>query len=119
ERQARKRQALSEWLHGVETELRRLPAALSASISDPPSRRAMRARLTQAAQDRVQALQQMAEVTVSPPRRIGWARVRASGPPPEPTEKDSEALSMAYVAAHLRSEGWAVADVHQEGRGYD
>jgi hypothetical protein len=45
--------------------------------------------------------------------------VKASGVPPAPTEKDSEAIAMRFVHDHLVSEGFAVADVHLEGRGYD
>jgi Protein NO VEIN, C-terminal len=39
--------------------------------------------------------------------------------PPEPTEADSEEIAMRLVAAELRNDGWAVSDVHKEGRGYD
>jgi hypothetical protein len=52
-------------------------------------------------------------------RRVGWARIRPGGPPPDPTEADSEDIAMKHVAQLLHGQGWKVADVHAEGRGYD
>jgi hypothetical protein len=39
--------------------------------------------------------------------------------PPDPTEKDSEKVAQAHVVEMLSQQGWKVADVHTEGRGYD
>jgi hypothetical protein len=68
---------------------------------------------------RLTDLRQMSEVTISEPRQVTWARVTAAAPPAEPTETDSERISMDHIADLLRAEGFAVADVHTEGRGYD
>lgn len=61
----------------------------------------------------------MSEVVISQPRQTAWARVTAAAPPTEPTETDSERISTDLVADHLRAQGFAVSDVHTEGRGYD
>jgi hypothetical protein len=61
----------------------------------------------------------MSEVTISKPRRLAWARVTAAAPPAEPTEADSERISSDLAAKELRGQGYAVSDVHTEGRGYD
>ena len=58
-------------------------------------------------------------ITTGELRRIGWARIRGTGVPQEPTEKDSEMIAQAHVVDLLSSQGWKVADVHTEGRGYD
>ena len=61
----------------------------------------------------------MSEVAIGGPRRTAWARVTAAAPPATPVETDSERISTDLVAEHLRAQGWAVSDVHTEGRGYD
>jgi hypothetical protein len=61
----------------------------------------------------------MSQVTVAEPKQVTWAHVSAAAPIPEPTEKDSERISMAHVAKVLHGQGYAVADVHTEDRGYD
>ena len=61
----------------------------------------------------------MSQVTVGEPKQVTWAHVSAAAPIPEPTEKDSERISMTHVAKVLRDQGFAVADVHTEDRGYD
>jgi superfamily II DNA or RNA helicase len=119
EKRAAHQTALAGWLKTAERELQRLPSALTSGVMDAAERRAIRARVEQAVADRRRDLEQLGQVDVGPPRRLGWAHVIAAGTPPSPTDKDSEAIAMARVTALLRSDGWAVADVHTEGRGYD
>ncbi|MDI7268354.1 MAG: helicase-related protein, partial [Myxococcota bacterium] len=119
EEQGRRSKALEDWLRTAERELNRLPATLAAHIEDPERRRAERRRVEQAVQRRLTELREMAKVEVGGIRAVGWARVRAAGVPPDPTEADSEEIAMRLVAAELRKDGWAVSDVHKEGRGYD
>lgn len=117
--QTRRAHALDEWLATADRELRRLPDQLTDDITDRDARNRERARLTAAVAQRLIDLRQMSDVTVDTPIRIGWARVRAAAPPATETELDSEAVSMRHVADLLNGQGWAVADVHLEGRGYD
>lgn len=117
--QSRRSKALEEWLRTAERELERLPATLAAHIGDAERRRAERRRVEQTVQHRLAELRDTAKVEVGSIRPVGWARVQAAGLPPDPSEADSEEIAMRLVAAELRSEGWAVSDVHKEGRGYD
>jgi hypothetical protein len=68
---------------------------------------------------RLDDLRRMSEVTITDVRLAAHIAVRAAGVPPEPTEKDSEIISMRKVRDELVAQGFAVADVHLEGRGYD
>ena len=61
----------------------------------------------------------MSQVKIGEPTQLTWAHVSAAAPAPEPTEKDSERISMTHVAKVLREQDFAVADVHTEDRGYD
>lgn len=119
EEQSRRRGALEEWLRTAQRELERLPAAVAGRIDDADRRRAERKRIEQAVQLRLAELRKMVEVEVDKIRPVGWARVCAAGVPPDPTEVNSEEIAMKLLAAELRAEGWAVSDVHAEGRGYD
>jgi superfamily II DNA or RNA helicase len=111
--------ALDDWLRVAGGELAKLPNDLTDEIIDGDARRAERARLKAMTTARLVDLRQMSEVTIGEPRQVTWARVTAAAPLADPTEKDSERISMDHVAEWLRAEGYAVADVHTEGRGYD
>lgn len=111
--------ALDEWLTGARSQLRRLPNDLSDDIDDAEERRTTRTRLTQAVDERISDLEEAVRIESGPLRRIGWASVRGTGVPQDPTEKDSENVAMALVVALLNDQGYHVADVHLEGRGYD
>ena len=111
--------ALDEWLSAARYDLSRLSDTLTSDIADPIRRSTERRRLEAAVAGNLASLEQMATVHLGDVRRIGWAHVTPAGPPPDPTEKDSEDISMRLVARVLRSGGWGVADVHSEGRGYD
>jgi superfamily II DNA or RNA helicase len=119
EEQTRRAGALDEWLRVAERELDLLPNQLTNDIADRDTRIAERNRLKGTATARLADLRQMSEVVIGQPRQIAWARVTAAAPPSEPTETDSERISSDLVADHLRAQGFAVSDVHTEGRGYD
>jgi len=116
---ARRMGALANWLAGARYDLERLPGSLTSDIADPARRSAERRRLEAAVTDNLADLERMATVQVGEVRRVGWSHVTPAGPPPDPTEKDSEDISMRLVTRTLRSDGWGVADVHLEDRGYD
>jgi superfamily II DNA or RNA helicase len=116
---AQRLKALDEWLSAARHDLSRLPDTLTSDIADPIRRSAERRRLEAAVAGNLASLEQMAGVHLGDVRRIGWAHVTPAGPLPDPTEKDSEDISMRLVANVLRSGGWGVADVHSEDRGYD
>lgn len=119
EEQARRAGALDDWLRVAERELDLLPNQLTNDIADRDTRIAERNRLKGTAAARLADLRQMSEVVIGPPRQTAWARVTAAAPPTDPTETDSERISADLVAEHLRTQGFAVSDVHTEGRGYD
>jgi hypothetical protein len=111
--------ALATWLAGARYDLERLPGSLTSDIADPAKRSAERRRLEAAVADNLADLERMATVQVGEVRRVGWSHVTPAGLPPDPTEKDSEEISMRLVTRALRADGWGVADVHLEDRGYD
>jgi superfamily II DNA or RNA helicase len=117
--QQRRVRALDEWLAVAERELKRLPDQLTDGIPDRSTRIAERQRLEHTTARRLAELREMSQVIIGEPVQVTWARVSAAGPVPEPTEKDSERISMGHVAGVLREQGFAVADVHTEGMGYD
>ena len=117
--QTRRRRALDDWLHTAERELERLPNELTNDMTDRTARLALRDRLRATAAQRLADLRHMAEVTIGGVRQTAWAHVEAAAPPAEPTEIDSERISTDLVVEHLRGQGYAVADVHTERRGYD
>jgi superfamily II DNA or RNA helicase len=117
--QHRRASALDGWLRVAGGELAKLPNDLTDEIIDGDARRAERARLKAMTTARLADLRQMSEVAIGGPRQVAWARVTAAAPAADPTEKDSERISMDHVAEQLRAEGYAVSDVHTEGRGYD
>ena len=119
EDQARRATALDDWLRVAGGELGKLPNDLTDEITDGDARRVERARLKAMTAARLADLRQMSEVNLSEPRQVTWARVTAAASAAEPTETDSERISMDHVADLLRTKGFAVADVHTEGRGYD
>jgi superfamily II DNA or RNA helicase len=119
EEQTRRATALDDWLRIAGTELATLPNDLTDEITNGDARRAERTRLKTMTAARLADLRQMSEVVIGAPRQITWAKVTAAAPPVEPTEKDSERISMDLVAEQLRKDGFAVSDVHTEGRGYD
>jgi hypothetical protein len=119
EEQTRRAGALDAWLHVAQRELDLLPNQLTNDIANRETRIAERNRLKDTTTQRLTDLRQMSEVNISEPQQIAWARVTAAAPPADPTETDSERISMDRVAERLREQDFAVADVHTEDRGYD
>ena len=117
--QERRAHALDAWLAVADRELKRLPDQLTDGIAHRATRIEERRRLEVTTARRLQELREMSKVTIGEPVQITWAHVTAAAPDPEPAEKDSERISMKHVAALLRRQGFAVADVHTEERGYD
>ncbi len=119
EEQARRAGALDDWLRVAERELDLLPNQLTNDIADRDTRITERNRLKGTAAARLADLRKMSEVAIGQPHQTAWARVTAAAPPTDPTEADSERISTDLVADHFRAQGFAVSDVHTEGRGYD
>ncbi|MCY3952185.1 MAG: helicase-related protein, partial [bacterium] len=111
--------ALASWGARARHHLERLPDSLTRDISDADERRARRTHLQEAVNLRIRELATTTSATSGPLRHVGWCRVTGAGVPPEPTEKDSEATSMAFVRDLLNGDGWGVTDVHTAGEGFD
>ena len=99
--------------------LERLPHSLTSDIRDADERRARRKHLQGAVNLRIRELATTTSATSGPLRHLGWCHITGAGVPPEPTEKDSEAVSMAFVRDRLNDDGWGVTDVHTAGEGFD
>lgn len=113
-------EALEKWLAASRTELRQLPHDLTNDIADRDERLAARAGIAQAAEERIATLEAAVTLSSGELARIGWVHVRGTGIPPDPKEKDSEAIAMAHVVRLLSEDGWGVADRHSEKYlGYD
>jgi superfamily II DNA or RNA helicase len=119
EEQTKRRNAVRTWLTSAEREVRDLPSKISRDISNRDERLRVRAQLELTVNKRLAELRRMADVAIINVRLVAHIRVQAEGIPPEPTEKDSERISMRRVHDELVSDHWGVADVHLEGRGYD
>jgi superfamily II DNA or RNA helicase len=119
EEQQRRSATYEEWLKNAEHELSRLPDVMSRNLNPRDRRIAERRRLEQMVKDRLADLRAMAAVSITDVREVGWVGVVAAGSPIEPKQADSEMIAMRAATEFLRSDGWAVADVHTEGRGYD
>jgi len=79
----------------------------------------VRAGLQQTVRQRLDELRRMAEVSIRDIHPTVHLKVKAAGIPPDPAEKDSETIAMRRTRDLLAADGWAVGDVHAEGRGYD
>jgi superfamily II DNA or RNA helicase len=119
EEQRRRISAHEEWLKSAERELTRLPNVITQDLTPRDHRTAERCRLEKMAQGRLAELRAMSNVNINDLKRIGWIHVVAMGFLPDPTEADSEMIAMRAATEILHSQGWAVADVHTEGRAYD
>jgi len=117
--QRKHREALQAWLRHADRELRDLPSKISREIVDRDERLTTRARMESMVSKRLDDLRRLTEVTIADVRLAAHVAVKAAGITPDPTEKDSEAISMKKVRDELKRDGFAVSDVHLEGRGYD
>jgi len=116
--QSDRSQVLKEWNQQARRQLRRLPADLTRGIEDPIERSRIRDTTGPAVAARLAQIDTATDIEVSETRLIGWVSVQGSGIPPEPTEKDSERISMAHVRGLLEPR-WLVSDVSQEKVGFD
>ena len=117
--QVERNSTLAHWWARARLQLERLPNDLTKDITDAEQRRSRRDVLQTAVNARIAEHMRATSVTGDALRHIGWSRVTGAGVPPEPTEKDSEAISMAHVSKLLKADGWGVADVHTGGHGFD
>ncbi len=118
EEEQKRRDAMAAWLTNAERELAALPSRITRDL--PRDHRIeVRQNLDRMVADRLADLRRLSEVSISDLRLTAHVTVKADGIPPEPTEKDSEAIAMKLIRDVLKSDGWAVADVHTECRGYD
>jgi superfamily II DNA or RNA helicase len=111
-------EVLREWNAQARRQLRRLPADLTRGIADAAERARIRDTTGAAVEARLAQLDHSTELIVADTRLVGWVSVRGSGVPDDPTEKDSETISMTHVRSLLEPH-WLVADVSQEKLGYD
>lgn len=110
--------AMESWVTDARNNLRRLPDDLSNDISNREQRLKIRASTEAAIESRIADLDEATRIDVGDLTRTGWARV-AGAAEANPEEKNSEEIAMRLVIDSLAAEGWKVADVHTEGRGYD
>jgi superfamily II DNA or RNA helicase len=113
------RRIRNEWFAQARKDLRNLPHELANSIEDREERIAMRRRLQEQTERRLDQLEQLVQVDLSTPKLVGRLRVLPSGTPELVGDADSEWVGMRHVQKYLEADGWAVEDVHTEGRGYD
>ena len=118
----KREQRLREWVRQLRIQMQPLPNQLTDHIPDRSAGTTERKRIRSAVDSRLAEARRLAEVTASAPRLIGWAQVVAGldlGPEDEHPDPQSEEVSMRWVAQHLTADGWRVADVHTQNRGYD
>jgi helicase-like protein/uncharacterized protein DUF3883 len=108
-----------EWFARARRDLQSLPTDLTVAIEDRESRVLLRRRLQDATEKRLAELEELSHVQMTPLRQAGRLRVHASAVPPSVEEKNSELVAMRHVLTLLGREGWQIADVHSENRGYD
>jgi superfamily II DNA or RNA helicase len=115
----RRQAALTEWLTDARNQLSHLPNDLTDEIADPEDRKSARKHIELAVAERIAELASAVALAPGEVQRIGWAHVTGAGVPPDPTEKDSEQIAMRHITQLLAGDGWQVADVHVEGKGFD
>jgi hypothetical protein len=117
--QQTRQDTMRAWLVNAGKELRDLPNRISGDIVERDERVRVRSELTRMVALRIDELGRMANVTITDVRLASAVSVKATGVPPNPTEKDSETISMKKVHDVLTAEGFRVSDVHTEELGYD
>jgi superfamily II DNA or RNA helicase len=109
-----RRKAFASWLKESRTQLQQLPNDLTDHIVDHDERVEARSAIERAIAGRLAELDAAVTLSHGPLNRIGWAHVKGTGLPPDPTETDSETIAMAHVVELLAQDGWGVADRHTE-----
>jgi len=117
--QKTRQDTMRAWLVNAGKELRDLPNRISGDITERAERVRVRNELTRMVTQRIDELGRMANVTITDVHVASAVSVKATGVPPNPTEKDSETISMRKVHDVLTAEGFRVSDVHTEELGYD
>jgi len=108
----------TEWFAQARHDLQGLPTDLTIALPRE-QRLTLRHQLEVATASRLAQLEGLSQVTITPPRLAARLRVHPAAVPPTLEEKNSEMIAMRMVAQVLSSEGWQVADIHSENRGYD
>lgn len=109
----------SEWFAQARRDLQSLPTDLTVAMESREQRVALRNQLQDATNTRLTELEQLSRVTITAPRLAARLRVHPAAGPPTVEEKNSEMIAMRLVEKLLASDGWQVADVHTDNRGYD
>lgn len=109
----------SEWFARAGRDLNNLPLDLTVGIEPKDERLALRRHLERQAARRLKALESLSQVGISEPTLKARLRVHPAATPATPEEKDSETIAMRLVERFLVADGWKVADVHTDNRGYD
>jgi hypothetical protein len=117
--QKSRQDTMKAWLVNAGKELRDLPNRISGDITEREERVRVRAELTNMVSQRIEELGRMANVTITDVHLASAVIVKATGLPPDPTEKDSEVISMKLVHDALAVEGFRVTDIHTDDLGYD
>jgi hypothetical protein len=117
--QQTRQETMRAWLINAGRELRDLPNKISTDIAEREERVRIRGELNKMVAKRIEDLDRMASVTIGDVGLATAVSVKATGIPPNPTEKDSAAISMKKVHDLLSAEGFRVSDVHTEELGYD
>lgn len=116
---AEHRRVRADWFAQARRDLTNLPISLTESIPDRAVRLELRRRLQQQTAERLEELERLAGVDLTEPELVGRIRVLGTADGTSQDEANAELVSMRHVQQLLEDDGWAVADVHTEGRGYD
>ncbi len=109
----------NDWFARARHDLTNLPIDLTVEIVDKDERRTLRTALEKQTSARLADLESLSHVEIAEPKLLGRLRVHPLALPPTVEEKDSEIVAMRHVQRLLESDGWRVADVHADNRGYD
>ncbi|MEW2474696.1 helicase-related protein [Micromonospora gifhornensis] len=108
-----------DWFAQARKDLTNLPIALTDGVEDRDQRIALRNHLRIQTVNRLDQLEKLAQVQLTQPKLVGRLRVLPAATSEIAAEADSEWVAMRHVKERLQADGWAVEDVHTEGRGYD
>jgi superfamily II DNA or RNA helicase len=108
----------TEWFAQARRDLQGLPTELTVALPRE-QRLTLRHQLEEATTIRLTELEDLSRVTITSPRLAARLRVHPIAVPLTVEEKNSEMIGMRLVAEVMGGEGWQVADVHLDNRGYD
>jgi hypothetical protein len=108
----------ADWFLQARKDLTSLPITLTQDMPREERIR-LRHRLQAQTAERLTDLEKLARVELTEPKLVGRLRVLPAAAPQSEASADSEWVAMLYVERYLTADGWDVADVHTEGRGYD